>query len=119
MATHPSDPPAESSSLADAPDTSAPGKQDAYFKIKRSWLVCLLVIVGILWAAGTFDRALVGAGLNTRECAQNGFGATFCGEELDEYRQNVVEPLQDVQRDLDAAQREVDACLDSYDYSAC
>jgi hypothetical protein len=46
-----------------------------------------IAILVLLWRAGTFDHALVNVGLNAKECARNGFGATFCGKELTEYRE--------------------------------
>jgi hypothetical protein len=47
--------------------------------------IALAVLLG-LYFHGNLDRTLYPVGLNFRECARNGFGATFCGKELDEYR---------------------------------
>ena len=48
-------------------------------------IVIVLIIVGA-WTQGTFDNFLWKVGLNYNECATNGFGATFCGDALDEYK---------------------------------
>ncbi len=62
-------------------------------------LVGLAIMVTILlWAAGTFDRLLYPVGLNLHECARNGFGATFCGKELDEYRERISRAKQEGRR---------------------
>ena len=56
------------------------------------WLlggVVIVIILVVLWSRGTFDRPLYSIGLNANECARNGFGATFCGKELDAYRAKV------------------------------
>jgi hypothetical protein len=58
----------------------------------------LALVIG-LYLHGTFDRALYGAGLNHHECARNGFGATFCGRELDEYRER-TRPLTEAAEQL-------------------
>jgi hypothetical protein len=57
--------------------------------MRRLVVILVLVALGVAYAAGTFDRLLVNVGLQAHECARNGFGATFCGKELDEYRQRV------------------------------
>jgi hypothetical protein len=49
----------------------------------------VVVIMVIAWRAGTFDHVLYNVGLNAKECARNGFGAVFCGSELDEYREHI------------------------------
>jgi hypothetical protein len=60
---------------------------------RRRWLLAGgIVLVFLLWRAGNFDHALYNVGLNAKDCARNGLGATFCGRELDHYRQQ-VEPL--------------------------
>lgn len=57
----------------------------------RLGIVALLVIIGIAWHAGTFDHLLYNVGLNAKPCARNGFGAVFCGKELEERRQQAEE----------------------------
>src|ERR1039458_10392858 len=58
--------------------------------MKRKVLIVLAVLALIgLYARGTFDHLLYNVGLNAHECARNGFGATFCGHELDEYRAKI------------------------------
>jgi len=49
----------------------------------------IVVTLLIFYGFGAFDRPLSSIGLNVNECARNGFGQTFCGKELDEYRQRV------------------------------
>jgi hypothetical protein len=49
--------------------------------------VVALLIAG--YVSGQFDHPLYSVGLNFNECARNGFGATFCGSELDEYRERI------------------------------
>ena len=56
---------------------------------RRIGVALILVIVFVLWRLGTFDHALYNVGLNAKECARNGYGATFCGKELDEYRERL------------------------------
>ncbi|HWF31179.1 MAG TPA: hypothetical protein VG188_01335 [Solirubrobacteraceae bacterium] len=59
----------------------------------RKWPALLTVIVLIVFVggylSGTFDHVLYNVGLNYKECARNGFGATFCGSELDQYRERI------------------------------
>lgn len=55
------------------------------------WRIAIvLVILGLFgaWRGGSFDHVLVNVGLNAKACARNGFGATFCGEELAQYREH-------------------------------
>lgn len=58
----------------------------ASLRSKSLWLLIVLVFVVLFlaWRAGTFDHVLVNVGLNAKPCARNGFGATFCGKELEE-----------------------------------
>jgi hypothetical protein len=62
-----------------------------------------------LYFNGNLDRTLYPVGLNFDECARNGFGATFCGSELDQYRakvQRVKEAGEETQRKISALQTE-------------
>jgi predicted nucleic acid-binding Zn ribbon protein len=45
----------------------------------------LLVLLGIAWYEGTFDRFLAQFGLNAQPCAQNFFGTIMCGAELEKW----------------------------------
>ena len=61
----------------------------------RRWTWRILIALALLvlftaWRAGTFDHVLYNVGLNAKECARNGFGAVFCGQELTEYRERVA-----------------------------
>jgi len=49
----------------------------------------ILIVLFLAWHAGTFDHLLYNVGLNAKPCARNGFGATFCGEELTEYNERL------------------------------
>jgi hypothetical protein len=56
---------------------------------KARWRILIGFFVFTLaagWNAGTFDHVLVNVGLNAKPCARNGFGAVFCGKELEERR---------------------------------
>lgn len=57
---------------------------------RRIGATVLVVILLVLWRLGTFDHLLVNVGLNAKECAHNGFGATYCGKELTEYRERLL-----------------------------
>ncbi len=64
--------------------------EDSAEKLWRQLLIAVaLTIIYLAWHAGTFDRVLYDIGLNAKECAPNGFGAVFCGKELDEYRERI------------------------------
>jgi hypothetical protein len=59
---------------------------------KRNVLLIGGVVIAFLllfYFKGSFDRPLSSIGLNFHECARNGLGATFCGSELDQYRERV------------------------------
>jgi hypothetical protein len=48
-------------------------------------------------------------GLNLNECAKNGFGSVYCGDELTEYRDRVVRPLNEAQRETQESLNEFEA----------
>ena len=50
----------------------------------RLFAVALVLLVFAGWNSGAFDHALVNVGLNRHPCGRNGFGAVFCGRELEE-----------------------------------
>ena len=56
----------------------------------RTLIVVVLLLVIAAWRAGSFDHVLYNVGLNAKECARNGFGAVFCGQELTEYREQIA-----------------------------
>ena len=56
----------------------------------RLVVVVLIITLFAGWRAGTFDQVLYKVGLNAKECARNGLGATFCGQELTEYRERIT-----------------------------
>jgi hypothetical protein len=53
------------------------------------WSIFAFLWLGGIWTNGTFDYALVNLHLNFNECARNGFGATFCGPDLEEYKDKI------------------------------
>lgn len=63
-----------------------------------AFVVIGLVILGLIWSTGAFDKQLASAGLNAHDCVQNGFGATFCGDDADRYKEQVER----LQRQFDA-----------------
>ena len=48
----------------------------------------VLVLLVFAWTQGTFDNFLWRVHLNYNDCAQNGFGAVFCGDSLKKYEKN-------------------------------
>lgn len=95
---------------ADSPEDESPTANAR--RRRGKWTGAALVVtvvVGWLYLHGTFDRALYSAGLNWNECASNGFGATFCGDDLDRYRERVVEPAREAEAELEQLQREAAA----------
>jgi hypothetical protein len=107
---------AEASRMTE-PNTEPQATPDAPVR-KRPWyrsrllVGAIVVVVFGLWRAGTFDHALYSAGLNAHDCGRNGFGAVFCGDELTQYNDQVVRPIQkaadDAQRQSDALQQQAD-----------
>ena len=58
---------------------------------KKHSLVMLAVVLFVLfaWSRGTFDNFLWRVHLNYTTCGTNGFGATFCGKDLERYQQRL------------------------------
>lgn len=86
--------------------------------VMRRRTFIILFCVGVLfasWRAGAFDHALAPVGMAAHECAQNGFGATYCGDELHAYRRQVVEPVERAQRVAEAVEREQAAAAEAAD----
>jgi hypothetical protein len=50
-------------------------------------LTSVVLLLAFAWTRGTFDNFLWRVHLNYTDCAQNGFGATFCGDQLREYKE--------------------------------
>ncbi len=67
---------------------------------RRVLALGIIVVISLLWVWGTFDYALVNWGLNAKPCGRNGFGATFCGGDLERYNREVAEPIQRAAREL-------------------
>lgn len=84
---------------ATTPDPSANAvrvaaeEQARTMRLVRRVIVGLGVAVAILYFTGSLDKMLAPVGLNFRDCATNGFGATFCGDDLEEYQREVVDPI--------------------------
>jgi hypothetical protein len=52
-------------------------------------IVAIVAVVLFAWTRGTFDNFLWRVHLNYTTCGTNGFGATFCGKDLDRYQQRL------------------------------
>lgn len=61
---------------------------------RRTLIGAVVGVVLFLYATGRLDHALYPVGLNLHECARNGYGAVFCGDELTHYRETVSEPAE-------------------------
>ena len=59
------------------------------FSARELCAAIVVVFVVYLYTQGTFDNFLWRVGLNYQECATNGFGATFCGDQLERYNRIV------------------------------
>jgi hypothetical protein len=58
--------------------------------MKALIITAVILLVLFAWTRGTFDNFLWKVGLNYNECATNGFGATFCGDALKEYKVRIA-----------------------------
>lgn len=65
---------------------------------RRIIIVLALLALASVYFTGTLDRLLYPVGLNFKTCARNGFGATFCGQELDEYNERLGRVREQLQR---------------------
>jgi hypothetical protein len=63
-----------------------------YENKKALLLIVLFLLAGYGYTHGVFDNFLWRVGLNYQPCATNGFGATFCGKDLDDYKQRIKQP---------------------------
>lgn len=63
--------------------------------MKRFAALCVLGIALAAYLSGSMDKTLEPIGLNLNECATNGFGATFCGDDLDRYEERVIRPTRE------------------------
>jgi len=55
-------------------------------------IVAIVLLIGFAWTRGTFDNFLWRVHLNYNDCAQNGFGAVFCGDALKNYQKEIRQP---------------------------
>jgi hypothetical protein len=96
--------------MEDYDDEPAPAMVEtssSRFWRRHWWKVAIVVwVLGAFWYQGTFDHALVNVGLNSKECGRNGFGATLCGKELDEYRSRLGTVEREATRASEAAEEE-------------
>jgi hypothetical protein len=67
--------------------------------------VVVLVAVGAYWSTGRMDLALANLGLNATDCAQNGFGAMLCGDQLKAWKKEVKKEAEQAKADEDAQQQ--------------
>lgn len=56
----------------------------------------IVVILAILYFSGSLDPTLYKVGLNFKPCAQNAFGAVYCGKALTEYNEHIEGVQQEV-----------------------
>jgi hypothetical protein len=82
-------PEAEPSPQSDGGLGVEPRKRWHQRAVWRLLIVIAALVLIAAWRAGSYDHVLVNVGLNAKPCARNGFGATFCGSELEEYRAHV------------------------------
>jgi hypothetical protein len=68
-----------------------------------------IAVLLILYFTGRLDHVLYPLGLNLNECAKNGFGSVYCGDELTEYRNRVVQPINEAQNEAQESLREFEA----------
>jgi hypothetical protein len=76
--------------------------------IRRAVGAAIAVLL-ILYFTGRLDHALYPLGLNLNECAKNGYGSVYCGDELTEYRNRVVQPIDEAQGEAQESLREYEA----------
>jgi hypothetical protein len=80
----------------------------------RLLIVAVVLILVAAWRAGTFDQALYKVGLNAKECARNGLGATFCGQELTEYRDRITKAKEEGEAAASKIKQEGEASANKY-----
>jgi hypothetical protein len=68
-----------------------------------------IAVLLILYFTGRLDHALYPVGLNLNECGKNGFGSVYCGDELTEYRNNVIQPIDEAGIEAENSLRELEA----------
>jgi hypothetical protein len=56
---------------------------------KAVLIVAVFLAFAFLWTQGMFDLVLCKVHLNYQECGTNGFGATFCGDDLKQYNARI------------------------------
>lgn len=61
-----------------------------------------------IYLSGSLDRPLSSVGLNYHECGTNAFGATFCGDQLDEYNQKLEAVKREAQQAANSAKADLD-----------
>jgi hypothetical protein len=66
----------------------------------------VIAVLLILYFTGRLDHALYPVGLNLNECAKNGYGSVYCGDELTEYRNKVVQPINEAQLEAEDSLQE-------------
>jgi len=67
----------------------------------RGVIGAVVAVLLLLYFRGTFDTALYPLGLNFQTCGKNGFGAVFCGDDLEAYEKEVVQPARRAGRKLE------------------
>lgn len=80
----------------------------------RRLVGAVIAVLLLLYFTGRLDHVLYPVGLNLNECAKNGFGSVYCGDELTEYRNRVVRPLNEAQRETQESLNEFEAEQDFF-----
>jgi hypothetical protein len=94
----------------DAPEAPSPAPSERPIRPQtiRRLVGALVGLLIVLYLTGRLDHALYPIGLNLHECGRNGYGAVYCGDELDHYRANVEEPINEAQNELRESFRELE-----------
>jgi hypothetical protein len=71
------------------PLTAAQGEARRSSNKKALLIVAVFAVLFFAWTQDTFDNFLWHVHLNHSDCAQNAFGATFCGDGLKQYEQRL------------------------------
>ena len=75
---------------------------------KRIIKIAVVVLVGLAipayWSTGRMDLALANLGFNYTDCAQNGFGAMLCGDDLKAWQKEAKKEEADQARAEQTAQ---------------
>ena len=83
-------------STTETPDAPAPARAERPASQRRLIIGAVIVAAAALYFSGRMDPAMSHVGLNWTECVQNGYGATFCGDNAKAYQQQVRQTEQEI-----------------------